>query len=39
MSIQLVCNRRHMLVGWKKTEDRERSTAPVVDLVEWFPFN
>ena len=39
MSIQLVCNSRHRLVGWEKTEDRERSTVPVVDLVEWFPFN
>ena len=39
MSIQLVYNWRHRLVGRKKTYDRERSTVPVVDLVECFPFN
>ena len=38
MLIQLVYNWRHRLLGWKKTEDRERSTVPVVDLIEWFPF-
>ena len=39
MLIQLVYNWRHRLIGWKKAEDRERSTVPIVDLVEWFLFN
>ena len=35
MSIQLVYNWRHRLVGWKETEDREREKSSVSLL---FPF-